>query len=193
MSFNEILTNIFIALGIGSILALIIRFCKEEIPVTMYIYSFSVLVMNLVIYPILFPLLFNKIEFSEYSADKIIKDLKDKGISTKHISKKKIKKKIYNSLTPKMIFIFWFRTIFFTIRNISKRFDTGICFIKKSDEYKNYMEEKFNKKEKLIPIAKLNLGVFGISKNDMLCNFNEVNTVSRDVFLNLQIKVQENA
>lgn len=30
MSFNEILTNIFIALGIGSILALMIRFYRER-------------------------------------------------------------------------------------------------------------------------------------------------------------------
>ncbi len=194
MSFNEILTNICIALGIGSILALIIRFCKEEIPLTMYVYSFFVLVMNIVIYPILFPLVFNKKEFSEYAADKMIKDLKDRGLSTKNISKKKIKKKIYNSLTPKMIYILWGRTIYFTIRNITKRFDTGILFIKKSDEYQKYIKKKCNKKLKSTPIFELNIVTFKILINSILWSMNiltEVTDVSKDILFNLQTKLQD--
>ena len=112
MDRKQIISTIFIATIIGMLFGLVVRLKREKIPFKMYFYVSMVLITDIFIYPLFFPLFFKKKVYALYKSNEIIGKLKEHNINTKKINeiKKSIRRNKRIILRNKFT-ILWFKII----------------------------------------------------------------------------------
>ena len=136
MDKKQIISTIMIAVISGMIFGLLFRLKREKIPFKMYFYVAVMLIADILIYPLLFPIFFNKKRYAEYKSNEIIGNLKEKNINIKKINRKKLEKEIYQTLTIKKCISLWINTLKISYSNIDVSIDNKITEIKTTETFK---------------------------------------------------------
>ena len=152
MDRKQIISTIFIATIIGMLFGLVVRLKREKIPFKMYFYVSMVLITDIFIYPLFFPLFFKKKVYALYKSNEIIGKLKEHNINTKKINRKKLEKEIYEQLNIKKVISLWINTLKNSYSNIDLSIDNKITEIKNTKTFKIY--EKIGENNQTIKESK---------------------------------------